>query len=328
MGKSRGLSALHILIGACVVVLLGAILFAERPGASVSFVASAVSAAGLKLTVSLPEGEFKVGDKVDIALELKNEGDGVIKVRDLVFDSASASFDISFLGRSYRHTHWGMSAQAPVKPKEVELEAGASLKYTHPFYALQAGVYEVGASYRGSSEALHTTKFKIDVKPQDGADKVTVVIETNMGTIKGELFADGALNTVLHFAGRAREGFYDGLIFHRVMDGFMLQGGDPDGTGMGGPGYAFPDEFDPRLRHTGAGIFSMANSGPATNGSQFFITLGPTPHLDNKHSVFGKVIEGQDVVGKIGVVQTAARNRPVNDVVMTSVKILPEPKGE
>jgi cyclophilin family peptidyl-prolyl cis-trans isomerase len=105
--------------------------------------------------------------------------------------------------------------------------------------------------------------------------------------------------TVENFVNLARSGFYDGTTFHRVIAGFMAQGGDPTGTGTGGPGYTFGDEFSPDLRHDAPGVLSMANAGPGTNGSQFFITYGPTPHLDGRHSVFGRVVEGMDVVRSI-----------------------------
>jgi cyclophilin family peptidyl-prolyl cis-trans isomerase len=119
---------------------------------------------------------------------------------------------------------------------------------------------------------------------------------TERGDFTVELHADRAPLTVENFINLARSGFYDGTTFHRVIGGFMAQGGDPTGTGRGGPGYQFGDEFHPTLRHDGPGVLSMANAGPGTNGSQFFITYGPTPHLDGKHSVFGRVVEGIEVV--------------------------------
>jgi peptidyl-prolyl cis-trans isomerase B (cyclophilin B) len=124
-------------------------------------------------------------------------------------------------------------------------------------------------------------------------------IETNKGTIRLELFADKVPNTVANFEKLAGQGFYNGLKFHRVIPNFMIQTGCPQGTGTGGPGYKFKDEFHPSLKHSGPGILSMANAGPNTNGSQFFITHVACPHLDGKHSVFGKVIEGQKVVDTI-----------------------------
>ena len=125
------------------------------------------------------------------------------------------------------------------------------------------------------------------------------VIDTNRGEIHVELHANRAPLTVANFVNLAERGYYDGVSFHRVVPNFVIQGGDPTGTGSGGPGYRFEDEFDPTLRHDGAGVLSMANAGPGTNGSQFFITHGPTPHLDNHHTVFGRVISGQDVADSI-----------------------------
>jgi cyclophilin family peptidyl-prolyl cis-trans isomerase len=133
----------------------------------------------------------------------------------------------------------------------------------------------------------------------DTSKSYTAVFKTEKGDITVELFADRAPRTVENFVNLARAGFYDGTTFHRVISGFMAQGGDPTGTGTGGPGYQFADEFHPSLRHDSAGILSMANAGAGTNGSQFFITHGPTPHLDDRHSVFGKVTAGMDVVNSL-----------------------------
>ena len=133
----------------------------------------------------------------------------------------------------------------------------------------------------------------------DPKKKYKARIKTSKGDIVVELFADKVPKTVNNFVFLARDGFYDNTTFHRVIKPFMVQGGDPTGTGSGGPGYRFADEFHKDLRHNAPGILSMANAGPGTNGSQFFITHVPTPHLDNHHSVFGKVVEGMDVLNSI-----------------------------
>ena len=149
----------------------------------------------------------------------------------------------------------------------------------------------------------------------------TATIETNHGTMKVELFTEKASITTKNFIDLANKGFYDGLIFHRIIKNFMIQGGDPDGRGTGGPGYSIKDEFHPDLRHDKPGILSMANSGPDTGGSQFFITLVPTPWLDDHHSVFGVVVEGLDVLSEIGDVETGAQDKPVEDVVIKKIVI-------
>jgi len=147
------------------------------------------------------------------------------------------------------------------------------------------------------------------------------VIETNMGTMEIELFTEKAPVTTKNFIDLANKNFYDSLIFHRVIKDFMIQGGDPLGTGTGGPGYTIKDEFHKDLKHDSAGILSMANAGPNTGGSQFFITLKATPWLDNRHAVFGKVIKGKDVLQKIGQVKTGANDKPVSNVVIKKIKI-------
>jgi cyclophilin family peptidyl-prolyl cis-trans isomerase len=149
----------------------------------------------------------------------------------------------------------------------------------------------------------------------------TVTIETNHGTITAEMFSDVAPKTAGNFIELAKKGYYDGLVFHRVIKDFMIQGGCPQGTGTGGPGYTIPDEFAPGLQHDGAGIFSMANAGPNSGGSQFFITLVPTPWLDGKHAIFGKVTGGMDVVEAIGKVQTGMGDRPAEDVQLKTVTV-------
>jgi len=147
------------------------------------------------------------------------------------------------------------------------------------------------------------------------------VFDTNKGNFKIELFEDKAPTTAQNFIKLANDGFYNGLIFHRVIPNFMVQGGCPDGTGRGGPGYTIKDEFHPELKHDYEGMLSMANAGPNTGGSQFFITVAPTPWLDGHHSVFGKVIEGMDVVNAISVVKTVRNDKPLENVIINKITI-------
>ncbi|MFC6733606.1 MULTISPECIES: peptidylprolyl isomerase [unclassified Haladaptatus] len=168
------------------------------------------------------------------------------------------------------------------------------------------------------------------------SDNPTAKIQTNHGTIEVELFQDRAPETVENFIGLATgskswthpetgeemsEPLYNDILFHRIIEDFMIQTGDPKGDGTGGPGYTFEDEFHPELKHDDEGVLSMANRGPNTNGSQFFITLAPQPHLDNRHAVFGKVTDGMDVVREIGNVDTGPRDKPKEDVVLEQVQV-------
>jgi peptidyl-prolyl cis-trans isomerase A (cyclophilin A) len=191
-----------------------------------------------------------------------------------------------------------------------------------------------------SGSVAHRTQFPPvkDLVPGDGELRAT--FKTSMGDFVVRLFEDIAPNTVASFVGLAtgqgewidpnsgkpgEGGYYDGVILHRVIPGFVIQGGDRTGTGRGGPGYTFDDECSPEAKHTGKGILSMANAGVrggrGTNGSQFFVTLGATPHLDGKHTVFGEVIEGMEVVDQIGAVKTAAGDRPIQDVRIETIEI-------
>jgi peptidyl-prolyl cis-trans isomerase A (cyclophilin A) len=190
-------------------------------------------------------------------------------------------------------------------------------------------------------KAVATTKKPAPMQKSAG-DKVYAVMKLeqegkSLGEVRIELFHKRAPKTVANFMDlaegrkefidpksgqKAKRKFYDGLIFHRVIPGFMIQGGDPEGTGRGGPGYRFADEFHDELKHDKKGVLSMANSGPNTNGSQFFITVAPTPHLDKRHSIFGQVVKGMEVVEKVANTPRSPRDRPLKDVVIQSLTIV------
>ena len=147
-------------------------------------------------------------------------------------------------------------------------------------------------------------------------------LETSLGVVEVELFEDAAPITTANFLKLAKQGFYDGVLFHRVIPQFMVQTGDPKGDGTGGPGYTIKDEFAPGLKHNVSGLLSMANSGPNTGGSQFFVTVAQTPWLDGKHAIFGKVVEGYDVVEKISLVDRDEDDGPVTPVTMKKVSLV------
>jgi peptidyl-prolyl cis-trans isomerase A (cyclophilin A) len=186
----------------------------------------------------------------------------------------------------------------------LSIVAAAALQTAQKEFTLPTGVYAQFVTSEGN--------FTVRLFDQEAPKTV----ENFIGLVQGtKEWTDPRTNK------KVKQPYYDGIIFHRVISGFMIQGGDPLGQGIGGPGYTFADEFHPKLRHSKMGILSMANRGPNTNGGQFFITLGPTPHLDDRHSIFGEVVEGMDVVQRIGSTPTDGRDRPVKDVVIQSVKI-------
>jgi cyclophilin family peptidyl-prolyl cis-trans isomerase len=159
-----------------------------------------------------------------------------------------------------------------------------------------------------------------NLKAQENRTKV--LFETTLGNFTVETYDDLAPLTTENFLSLVKKNFYDGTVFHRVIDGFMIQGGDPLGNGTGGPGYEIKDEFGPGLTHNGPGVLSMANAGPNTGGSQFFITLVPTEWLNGKHAIFGHVVEGLDIVQKIGVVETNQNDRPLTEVKIEKISVV------
>jgi peptidyl-prolyl cis-trans isomerase A (cyclophilin A) len=177
----------------------------------------------------------------------------------------------------------------------------------------------------GTTATLHTTKGDIEIELYDERAPQTVENFLNLAEHDPATNADPAPDTVTWEdpeSGEVRgDGLYNGVEFHRVIEEFMIQTGDPTGTGRGGPGYSFDDEFHDELRHDAAGTLSMANSGPNTNGSQFFITLAPTPHLDDRHAVFGEVVEGMDVVEAIGGTETDGQDKPTTTIEIESVSV-------
>jgi len=184
------------------------------------------------------------------------------------------------------------------------------------------GILGCQGSETVKDDSNQTEKIEEEIKVSK--EMTAAIINTNMGAIEIELFPDKTPKTVENFVGLAEKGYYNGVIFHRVIADFMIQGGDPTGTGRGGNsfwGAPFADEIVPTLKHEEPGVLSMANAGPNTNGSQFFITVVPTPWLDGKHTIFGKVISGMNVVYDISKVKTAAGDKPVNDVIMEKVTI-------
>lgn len=197
-------------------------------------------------------------------------------------------------------------AKAPVS-EEVKIE---SLPYGENDSLV--GIVEENVSMNESQEVEETEMAKENL----------ILLETTMGNMKIKLYDDKAPMTAKNFRDLVQKGFYDGTIFHRVIKNFMIQGGDPTGTGMGGPGYEIKDEFGPGLKHNKKGLLSMANAGPNTGGSQFFITLVPTPWLDGKHAIFGELVEGVDVLEKIGNTPTDANDRPKTEVKIIKASVI------
>jgi cyclophilin family peptidyl-prolyl cis-trans isomerase len=210
----------------------------------------------------------------------------------------------------------------PPSEYEPPEECDASIHPPRPLDVGRVGsrAYWDSVGLKGDGPTRERGAFPRLRLPQPMSNPV-VKLETNLGAIRAEIFEDKSPTTARNFLGLVRKGFYNGLTFHRVIPGFMIQGGDPSGDGTGGPGYEIPDEFHSSLHHVGAGILSMANAGPNTGGSQFFITLAATPWLDGKHAIFGRVVSGMEVLEQIGKVSRDRNDRPKSAVTIARASV-------
>ncbi|MEA3429881.1 MAG: peptidylprolyl isomerase [Nanoarchaeota archaeon] len=219
------------------------------------------------------------------------------------------------------------------EPKIINYETGEcceDLNYNHICDSKETEIkfpgekIETQEKTENSSEEKNTTKINEELeeeKEKTNIDNPVATIKTNMGDMEIKLFSSKSPITVTNFINLSEQGYYDNLIFHRVIENFMIQGGDPNGDGTGGPGYAILDEFDKSLNFDKEGILAMANSGPDTGGSQFFITLNKTEWLNDKHTIFGEIIEGKDILFEIASVETAIGDKPIEDVIIETIII-------
>jgi cyclophilin family peptidyl-prolyl cis-trans isomerase len=213
-------------------------------------------------------------------------------------------------------------AQQAVKEEPVEKISSEVKEVEKEVAEIEQTASEVEEMEKVASEIEVAEKPVEEAEKSEGNMNTVVELETTMGVMKVKLYDDKAPNTAKNFRDLVEKGFYDGTIFHRVIRDFMIQGGDPTGTGTGGPGYKIKDEFGPGLKHDRKGLLSMANSGPNSGGSQFFITLVATPWLDGKHAIFGELVGGVDVLDSIGSTPTGAGDRPKTEVKIIKARIV------
>jgi cyclophilin family peptidyl-prolyl cis-trans isomerase len=215
-----------------------------------------------------------------------------------------------------------LETPSPEPTETPPTAVGAPTLPPQPGTATASGPIKQFVDVNGMRIAQYSSVPPVSIDP---SANYTAVMRTSLGNMEIELFADEAPVTVNNFIFLAIDGFYDGVIFHRVIPSFMIQGGDPLGRGTGGPGYKFQDEFVASLTFDRPGKLAMANSGPATNGSQFFVTVAPTPHLNGAHTIFGQITSGQEVADAISLAQTGASNIPVTPILILGIDIAKNP---
>ncbi|MFH0887949.1 MAG: peptidylprolyl isomerase [Planctomycetota bacterium] len=291
----------------------------------------------LKLTISSPQTEVVIGDWIQIDLTLANTTDMDMRVVKPVIDIDSISFQIKNTPLSDKEKAWSF-IYSTITPsvyehkkdtmEKITIATKSEFKTKFNIPALVLASWQIKASYQGGSGIVSSEllDFKIIPPKSEKADEVindgelTATIETSKGTMSCRFFFNAAPNTMLNFVKSAKDGFYNNLIFHRIIKGFMIQGGCPQGTGTGGPGYSIKAEFN-KNKHL-KGILSMARSTSNDSaGSQFFICLAPAPSLDNQYTAFGELLEGKDVLDAIGSVKTGASDRPVENVTIKKISV-------
>ena len=289
----------------------------------------------LEVTVKAPE-QVTLGEDLVLAIQIKNVGEEAAPLRNIVLSSHSAFIEVS--GRRWKHPfailrfpggipNLTPSAQTPLAPGKV-LEG----KLTIP--TVETGAFEVRVGVTGhvpfplprglKVRPFYSAKVKIDVRPtKEGAVRYEVVMKTNHGEVRLSLDDEAAPCSVRNFVTLIRQDFYSGLKFHRVIKGFMIQGGDPKGDGSGGPGYSIPAEFNKTRQHK-PGALAMARTGhPHTAGSQFYVCLGSPKHLDGQYTIFGQVVAGQSAIDAIGALPVGAGDKPTTDAVMETLTLVP-----
>ena len=318
----------------------------EQPAPAEEAPADAPAARGLTLELSTAPEQVSVGGTIKATVALKNTGEEPLTLPKLAEDRQIVSFDVKLDdGKTFTYEKIVVS---PYEPKTDwptgELAPGDAWELSIELPAIAAGEFTIQAHYgRASAEGAeglspkppHVTSQArtVTITPgEGGAEEVAVHMLTNLGPVRIRLYPREALATSLHFANLVREGFYEGLTFHRVIKDFMIQGGDPLGTGMGGPGYSIPAELaakgeggqvPEKLQHV-PGKLSMARSGHVDSaGSQFFVVVGPSPALDAQYTVFGEVTRGMDAVYTISEVSTGAKDKPLQDVVIQEMFLTP-----
>jgi len=296
----------------------------EAPApASEASTAPAPALGPLTAALEAAQTEVALGDPIALTFTLRNlSEDRTVRVKEIVDDVQSVSLEIEW-GEGIRfeyaqRTLWG---EMPREWETVVLVPGASAEGELALQAVRPGSVRITGVYRGAADEgqgeVRTSPIDVEVIAESPGDEVVAVLATNFGTIRARLFPDDAPNTVLHFAELIRDGFYDDTLFHRLIPGFVIQGGDPEGTGGGGPGFTLKGEFNDR-KHV-PGVLSMARTDdPDSAGSQFFICLAPAPHLDGQYTAFGEVVAGfEEVVRKMEQVETyEGTDRPAREIVI------------